>query len=95
MTTQNYTEKDLEDIARVLMTLKEVDAAEKAFQEILNNNPDNVQAKAHLVDIYGNQKKYDKSIEILEDWVNQNPNDAGARRRLEQYRALQATDNSK
>jgi tetratricopeptide (TPR) repeat protein len=95
LTIQNYTEKDLEDIARVLMTLKEVEAAEQAFQEILTNNPDNIQAKAHLVDIYGNQKKYDKSIEILEDWVNQNPNDAGAKRRLEQYRALKEAEKQK
>jgi tetratricopeptide (TPR) repeat protein len=95
LTMQNYPEKDLEDIARVLMTLKDTDAAEVAFQEILKNNPDNIQAKAHLVEIYGKQKRYDKAIDILEDWVNQNPKDVGAQRRLEQYKQLQDAEAEK
>jgi tetratricopeptide (TPR) repeat protein len=90
---RNFREDQLEDIARVLMTLKEVDGAEKAFMEILQVNPDNIQAKAHLVDIYASRKQYDKSIEILEEWLEQNPKDASARRRIEQYRKLMENEN--
>ena len=88
----NYGENGLFEIGRILTNLKEMEAAEKAFQEVLNNNPQNIQAKAYLVDIYGSQKKYDKSIEILEEWVEQNPGDVGAKRRLDEYKKMQTND---
>ena len=79
-------EKELTDIGKILVNLNELNAAEKAFQEILASNPQNIQAKAYLVDIYGNQKMYDKSIEILKDWIEKNPDDMGAKKRLEEYK---------
>ncbi len=83
---RNYQEKDLEEIGKILYNLRETALAEKAFREIMDYNPNNIQAKASLVDIYGNLQKYDKSIEILEEWIRQNPSDQGAKRRMEQYR---------
>lgn len=82
----NYEENELTDIGKILLNLNELKAAEKAFQEILASNPQNIQAKAYLVDIYGNQKMYDKSIEILKDWIEKNPDDMGAKKRLEEYK---------
>jgi tetratricopeptide (TPR) repeat protein len=82
----NYQEKELTEIGKILANLNQWKAAETAFQEVLASNPQNIQAKAYLVDIYGNQKRYDKSIEILEDWIEKNPKDMGAKRRLEDYK---------
>jgi tetratricopeptide (TPR) repeat protein len=82
----NYRETELQEVGKILVNLNQWEAAEKAFQEVLTANPQNIQAKAYLVDIYGNQRMYDKSIEILEDWIEKNPNDMGAKKRLEDYR---------
>ena len=82
----NYRENELVEVGKILVNLSQWKAAEKAFQEVLASNPQNIQAKAYLVDIYGNQKMYDKSIEILEVWIEQNPNDMGAKKRLEEYK---------
>jgi tetratricopeptide (TPR) repeat protein len=82
---RNYQEKELEDIAKILVNLGETESAEIAFQEILSNNPNNFQAKAFLVDIYGKLEKYQDAIRILEPWVTQNPGDVGAKKRLEEY----------
>jgi len=82
---RNYQEKELEDIAKILVNLGETESAEIAFQEILTSNPNNFQAKAFLVDIYGKLERYQDAIRILEPWVEQNPGDAGAKKRLEEY----------
>lgn len=86
LNSQNYQEKDLADIGRILINLKEFEAAQKAFEEILRINPTDIQAKGLLVDIYANQKNFSKSIEILEEWLNMNPNDKAAQIRLDLYR---------
>jgi tetratricopeptide (TPR) repeat protein len=86
LSTNNYEQNQLTEIGRILINLKEWEAAEKSFQAILADDPKNIQAKAYLVDIYGNQKMYDKSIEILEEWISENPNDMGAKKRLEDYK---------
>lgn len=86
LTLANYQERELEEIAKILANLGEDEAAEGAFREILTKNPNNFQAKAFLVEIYGKLEKYKEAIDILEPWVNQNPSDVGAKRRLEEYK---------
>jgi tetratricopeptide (TPR) repeat protein len=88
LTISHYRENELFEIGRILVNLKEMEAAEKALQEVVDHNPQHIQAKAYLVDIFGNQKKYDNSIEILEDWIQQNPSDVGAKRRLDEYKKM-------
>jgi tetratricopeptide (TPR) repeat protein len=83
---RNYQERELEDIAKILVNLGESEPAEAAFREILASNPNNFQAKAFLVDIYGKSERYQDAIQILEPWVIQNPGDVGAQKRLEEYR---------
>jgi tetratricopeptide (TPR) repeat protein len=85
ITIDSYTERDLTELGRVFLNLREFRAAQKAFEEILKVNPTNVQAKGFLVDIYGNLAMYEKSIAILEEWLKQNPGDKEARIRLLEY----------
>ncbi len=82
----NYTEIFLTDLGKVLVNLREIEAAQKSFEEVLKLNPTNIQAKGFLVDIYAKHLQYDKSIGILEDWLIQNPGDKQAKMRLEEYR---------
>lgn len=85
ITVDNYTERDLTDLGRVFLNLREFGAAQKAFEEVLKVNPTNIQAKGFLVDIYGNLALYEKSIDILEEWLKQNPGDKEAQKRLVEY----------
>ena len=82
----NYTEIFLTDLGKVLVNLREIEAAQKSFEEVLKLNPTNIQAKGFLVDIYAKHLQYDKSIGILEEWLIQNPGDKQAKMRLEEYR---------
>jgi tetratricopeptide (TPR) repeat protein len=82
----NYQVAELESMGKILFNLRDYSAAEAAFQHILNADPSNIQAKAFLVDVYASQKNYVKSIDILENWLKENPQDVGAKRRLEEFR---------
>ncbi len=88
ITVDNYTERDLTDLGRVFLNLREFGAAQKAFEEVLKVNPTNIQAKGFLVDIYGNLALYEKSIDILEEWLKQNPGDKEAQKRLLEYQGI-------
>jgi tetratricopeptide (TPR) repeat protein len=86
LTAENYREDELEIVGELLIRLDKSSIAQVAFEEVIKKNPNNVRAKGLLVDIYAKQQQFDKSIEILEEWVKINPNDQGAKRRLEEYK---------
>jgi len=88
LTTDHYTVKELVRLGDLLIRFKSIEAAQKAFEEVLKVDSNNYRAKGYLVDIYGSKKQYQKSINILEDWVKKNPKDRGAQQRLVQYRAM-------
>ncbi len=91
----NYQSGELENMGRILFNLRDYNDAGMAFQQILDRDPNNIQAKAFLVDVYASQKKYDKSIEILENWLKENPQDQGAKKRLEEFRRKVKTEGDK
>lgn len=93
ITVDNYTEKNLTELGRVFLNLREFEAAQKAFEEVLKVDPTNIQAKGFLVDIYGNLAQYEKSIDILEEWLKQNPGDREAQKRLIEYQRKLNTKN--
>ncbi|GAB4371900.1 MAG: DUF2723 domain-containing protein [Calditrichia bacterium] len=88
LNNMNYSIQELQSIGDLLAKFKKYDAAQKAFEEVLKIEPNNVRAKGYLVDLYANQNQVEKAIEILEEWIANNPTDKGAQRRLEQYKAL-------
>ncbi len=83
---KRYQPSSLENIGKVLINIRALDAAQRAFEEVLKADSNNVRAKGYLVDIYAGKKEYEKSVRILEDWVKQNPGDKNAKQRLEDYR---------
>ncbi|MEJ2051851.1 MAG: tetratricopeptide repeat protein, partial [Calditrichota bacterium] len=90
---KNYSPQDLNEMGKILTNLHVYNAAQKAFEEVLMEDSNNTQAKGYLVDLYGRNKNYQKAIEILEEWLQQNPNDRGARARLNEYRQKLAEEN--
>lgn len=86
LNNQRYSPQQLKDMGRLLANMRQYDMAQKAFEEILKTNPDDIQAKSFLVDIYANNQEYEKSVRILEDWLKRNPGDVRAKKRLEKYR---------
>ncbi len=86
LNSDKFSVSELEGIGRLLVNIRDYDVAEKAFESVLDKDPNNARAKGYLVDIYASQDRYDKSVQILEEWVKQNPGDKNAQRRLEQYR---------
>jgi tetratricopeptide (TPR) repeat protein len=90
----NYSLRDLDEMGKILTNLQVYNAAQKAFEEVLQADPNNTQAKGYLVDLYGRNKDYQKAIDILEDWLKSNPNDKGAQNRLNEYRQKLAKENN-
>lgn len=83
-----YTARDLESISDLLLKFGKPEAALKGFEELIAANPNNNRAMGYLVEIYGQLKQYQKGIELLEKWLEQNPSDRGAKMRLEEYKGL-------
>ncbi len=52
---------------------KKFDMAESLLQQILDKNPDNVQASAYLGDIFLIKKRYDGALELYQKCVQLNP----------------------
>ena len=90
---KNYSSQDLNEMGKILTNLQVYDAAQKAFEGVLMEDSNNTQAKGYLVDLYGRNKNYQKAIDILEEWLKQNPNDRGAQNRLNEYRQKLAEEN--
>ena len=90
---KNYSWQDLNEMGKILTNLQVYDAAQKAFEGVLMEDSNNTQAKGYLVDLYGRNKNYQKAIDILEEWLKQNPNDRGAQNRLNEYRQKLAEEN--
>lgn len=89
-----YGLRNLQSIAEILYRLQALSPARKLYEEILAANPQDYRAKGSLINIYGEQKEYQKAIDILEKWLKDNPNDKAARARLEEYKAKLASQGS-
>ncbi|MEJ2636448.1 MAG: DUF2723 domain-containing protein [Calditrichia bacterium] len=82
----NYDLRNMQNMGRVLASIGDASASQKAFEEVLKADPNNVQAKGYLIDIYGDNQEYQKAINILEGWLKQNPQDQGAKKRLDEFK---------
>jgi tetratricopeptide (TPR) repeat protein len=78
----NYSEQNLQLIGENLYRLGLGSYSENIFETIYASNPNNVQALSLLVEIYEQSGKYDKGIQRLEEWLERNPNDPRAKKKL-------------
>jgi hypothetical protein len=61
------------------------------LKKVINIKRDFVNAYSFLMSIYDQEKLYKEEIELIEQWLIVNPNDAGARKKLEGLRGLLLT----
>jgi tetratricopeptide (TPR) repeat protein len=57
-----------------------------ALKKVINIKKDFVNAYSFLLSVYDQEKLYKEEIELVEQWLIVNPNDAGARKKLEGLR---------
>ena len=74
--------------------LKNDKKAEEISLGLLAENPDLVQARSLLVEIYRKRKEYEKGISLVKDWMERHPEDTDAVRVLEQLQKLKARKDS-
>jgi len=84
--TQNYNEQELSIVAENLYRLDELAKARQIFEIIYESNPNNVQALSLLISIYEKTGDYEKGINHLESWLQRNPQDPHARKKLESFK---------
>jgi len=88
--TLEYPVSTLQGIGQLAMGFRKYDLAKVAFERQLVKDPNNTRIKSYLIRVYEEVKDYDSAIQMLEAWVSQNPEDAGAARRLQQFRNLKS-----
>ena len=82
-----YSERDILTIGEHLYRLTRLESAEKVFEKLYQDNPENVQALSLLVSILESNKKYGRGADLLEDWLDRNPGDAQAKIKLDYFRS--------
>jgi hypothetical protein len=90
---RDYPVSVLQGIGQLSLGFNKTKIARTAFEQLLAKDPMNTRAKGYLIRIYEDQKDYEPAIEILKDWVAQNPNDSGAARRLREFEKKSAEQN--
>ncbi len=66
--------------------------AESLARSVLEDDPSSVQSRSWLVGFYAEKKQYAKGAEILNDWLERQPNDKNARQQLSNLMALAKMD---
>lgn len=89
----DYPVNVLQGMGQLAMGFQKTALARAAFEQLLAKDPANTRAKGLLIRIYEEQKDYGPAIEILKDWVAQNPTDSGAVRRLREFEKLKSKQN--
>ncbi|MCF7804474.1 MAG: DUF2723 domain-containing protein [Candidatus Marinimicrobia bacterium] len=69
-----------------ITTLNDFEKADSIFTSIYQQNPDNGQVIGTLLQIYERQGRWREAYEIINQWVQDHPNDQNARNMLEEYR---------
>lgn len=90
LSTEYYTPSDLQAIGELSLQFRNWELARDAFEAVLAVQPDRLQVKGYLVQVYDSLHEYDKAIEMLNAWLEANPQDSGAQKRLEQIQAKKA-----
>ncbi len=95
LSTEYYTPSDLQAIGELSLQFRNYELARDAFEAVLAVQPDRLQVKGYLVQVYDSLHDYDKAIEMLHAWLKANPQDSGAQKRLEQIEAKKAAQEAK
>ncbi|HHS12617.1 MAG TPA: DUF2723 domain-containing protein [bacterium] len=66
--------------------------AEEICRELIQADPDDVEAYSVLFNVYRMSRQYGKGIELLEDWLLRYPGDQGALREMENMKRLAGED---
>jgi hypothetical protein len=90
---RDYSVNILQGMGQLSLGFNKVRIARTAFEQLLSLDPMNTRAKSFLIRIYEEQKDYGPAIEILKDWVAQNPGDSGAVRRLREFEKMSMDQN--
>ncbi len=77
---------DLPMLAENLYRMNQLEPSQKIFEALFENNPNDVQALSVLISIFERRQKYERGIEYLDKWIKDHPNDAQAKKKLEQFR---------
>jgi len=88
LNSDNYSERELRDMGQLALGYRYFDVSKTAFEEVLEVNPDDVRTKGYLVQTYENLKDYQSAVKLLVEWIEKNPADSAAVRRLARYRQL-------
>jgi hypothetical protein len=88
LNSDSYSERELRDMGQLALSYRYFDVSKTAFEEVLEVNPDDVRTKGYLVQTYENLKDYQSAVTLLLEWIEKNPADSAAVRRLGRYRQL-------
>jgi hypothetical protein len=87
-------QEQLDVAAYLAQVLQDYDRAESILLRIIQENPDDVQAYAGLIQTYRLGRKYDKAIALLEGWILRHPTDPNAKVELERLKKLAGIDST-
>jgi tetratricopeptide (TPR) repeat protein len=86
MLNLNYDEQDLLLMGENLVRVDMLSSAQEIYRAVYERNPNNLQALRILINICERVGKYNNGITYLEQWLDKNPKDRIAKKRLEQLR---------
>jgi len=66
-------------------TLNDFETADSIFTEIYQENPENGQVIGSLLRIYEEQKRWSDAYELVNNWMQNHPDDQNARQMLQRY----------
>ncbi len=83
---EGMSERDMIVIADNLYRMNRYAESAVICETLFQNNPNNVQALSLLIGCLERTQEYDKGAKYLESWLERNPGDTEARKRLESFR---------
>ncbi len=84
---EGKSERDMIVIADNLFRLNRFAESALICETLFQNNPNNVQALSLLIGCLERTRDYEKGVKYLETWLERNPGDAEARKRLDTFRS--------
>ncbi|MBZ0264111.1 DUF2723 domain-containing protein [bacterium] len=82
----NLTQKQNLDLAHYLVTAGELDRAEKIYLQLGEQTPNDGNILGGLLEVYRTRQDTQKTVELLQTWVSNNPGDTRAKELLEEWK---------
>ncbi|MFQ6093818.1 MAG: tetratricopeptide repeat protein, partial [bacterium] len=76
------------NLALLLRRAGRVQEAIQTYTELIEERPNYGQAYQGLAELYAQNQDYQQAVDVLRGWLNRNPSDAGAQKRLKQYEQI-------